>query len=64
MLGWNLGQMGSSLEIGMVGLEEEPAHSLHHAEKTEKKQQAVEEQEHNEIYCLTNSINRKYTTLL
>lgn len=36
MLGWNLGQMGSSPERGMLSPEGEPAQSSHPAEKTGK----------------------------
>ncbi len=49
MLGWNLGQMGSSPERGMVSPEGEPARSSHPAEKTGKQQKACKEQDHNEI---------------
>lgn len=35
MLGWNLGQMGSSPQRAMVHTEGKPAHSLHPEEKTE-----------------------------
>lgn len=39
MFGWNLGQMGSSAERGMVRLKGAPARSWHPAEETEKQQQ-------------------------
>lgn len=39
MLGWNLGQMGSSLETGIVSPEWGPARSSHPTKKTGKQQQ-------------------------
>lgn len=48
MLGWNLGQMGSSLETGIVGPERGPARSSHPTKKTGKQPQG-KVQNHHEI---------------
>lgn len=62
MLGWNLGQMGSSLETGMVSQEGDPAsQSLHPAKKPGKQQENDKDKYRNEYNINERLVAQNHT---